>query len=131
MFFSPFKDAQCGFKGITGEAAEACIPLVKNNHWFFDTELLIIAAKSGYKIKSHPVHWEDDPDTRVNVTATVTEDLKGLLRLRFGGVPRAPARLARCVVVLWTGRKGSGATATRLSASASCIKAVCISPVRC
>ena len=89
MFFSPFKDAQCGFKGITGEAAKACIPLVKNNNWFFDTELLIIAAKSGYKIKSHPVHWEDDPDTRVNVTATVTEDVKGLLRLRFGGVPRA------------------------------------------
>lgn len=89
MFFSPFKDAQCGFKGITREAAEACIPLVKNNNWFFDTELLIIAAKSGYKIKSHPVHWEDDPDTRVNVTSTVTEDIKGLLRLRFGGVPKA------------------------------------------
>lgn len=89
MFFSPFKDAQCGFKGITREAAESCIPLVQNNNWFFDTELLIIAAKSGYKIKSHPVHWEDDPDTRVNVTATATEDIKGLLRLRFGGVPKA------------------------------------------
>ena len=92
MFFSPFKDAQCGFKGITREAAEVCIPLVVNNNWFFDTELLIIAARSGYKIKSHPVHWEDDPDTRVNVTATVTEDVKGLLRLRFGGVPKAVRR---------------------------------------
>ncbi len=89
MFFSPFRDAQCGFKGITREVAETCVPLVKNNNWFFDTELLIIAAKSGYRIKSHPVHWEDDPDTRVNVTSTVAEDIKGLLRLRFGGVPRA------------------------------------------
>jgi len=28
----------------------------------------------------------------VNVTATVTEDVKGLLRLRFGGVPKAVRR---------------------------------------
>ncbi|MCH7641961.1 MAG: glycosyltransferase family 2 protein [Chloroflexi bacterium] len=90
MFFSPFRDAQCGFKAITREAAEACVPLVKNNNWFFDTELLLIAVKSGYRIKEHPVHWEDDPDTRVKVTATAIEDVKGLLRLRFGGVPRAP-----------------------------------------
>ena len=90
MFFSPFHDAQCGFKAITREAAEACLPLVKNNNWFFDTELLIIAMKSGYRIKEQPVHWEDDPDTRVKVAATAAEDIKGLLRLRFGGVPRAP-----------------------------------------
>ncbi len=93
MFFSPFRDAQCGFKAITREAAEACLPLVKNNNWFFDTELLIVAMKSGYRIKEQPVHWEDDPDTRVKVAATAAEDIKGLLRLRFGGVPRAPRQL--------------------------------------
>ncbi|MDA1257375.1 MAG: glycosyltransferase family 2 protein [Chloroflexi bacterium] len=92
MFFSPFRDAQCGFKAVTREAAEVCVPLVKNDNWFFDTELLLIAVKSGFRIKEQPVHWEDDPDTRVKVAATAAEDIKGLLRLRFGGVPRGVRR---------------------------------------
>ncbi len=90
MFFTGFSDAQCGFKAMTRSAAEAIVPKVKNNNWFFDTELLIIAAKRGYRIKSVPVKWQDDPNSTVNVMKTATEDLKGLLRLRFGGVPAVP-----------------------------------------
>ena len=88
MFLTGFKDAQCGFKAISASAAMALTPLVKNNHWFFDTELLLIAENSGYRIKEIPVHWQDDPDTRVKVVSTALEDVKGLLRLRFGGLPR-------------------------------------------
>ncbi len=88
MFFTSFPDAQCGFKALRREAAQAIVPHIENNNWFFDTELLIIAAKNGYRIKSVPVKWEDDPASSVDVVATITEDLKGLLRLRFGGVPR-------------------------------------------
>ena len=87
MFFTPFQDAQCGFKALTRQAAQAIVPHVKNNNWFFDTELLIIAAKRGYRIKQLPVKWDDDPTSTVNIAATATEDLKGLLRLRFGGIP--------------------------------------------
>ena len=88
MFLTGFRDAQCGFKAISADAATALTPLVKNNHWFFDTELLLIAQNSGYRIREIPVHWEDDPDTRVKVISTALEDIKGLLRLRFGGLPR-------------------------------------------
>ena len=88
MFLTGFRDAQCGFKAISAAAATALTPLVKNNHWFFDTELLLIAEHSGYRIREIPVHWEDDPDTRVKVISTALEDVKGLLRLRFGGLPR-------------------------------------------
>ena len=91
MFFTPFPDAQCGFKALTGQAARAIVPNIKNDNWFFDTELLLIAAKGGYRIKSVPVKWDDDPDSTVNVFQTATEDLKGLLRLRFGGTPRVEA----------------------------------------
>ncbi len=88
MFFTPFRDAQCGFKAMTRQAARAIIPHVKNDNWFFDTELLIIAAKRGYRIKEIPVKWDDDPNTTVNIARTAAEDLAGLLRLRFGGIPR-------------------------------------------
>jgi len=90
MFWTAFPDAQCGFKAMTRMAAEAIVPSVKDNNWFFDTELLIIAAKRGYRIKSVPVKWDDDPTSTVNIVKTAAEDIKGLLRLRFGGVPRVP-----------------------------------------
>ncbi len=88
MFCSSFRDAQCGFKAISADAAMALAPLVKNNNWFFDSELLLIAEKFGYRIKEVPVHWKDDPDSRVRIVSTAMEDVKGLLRLRFGGMPR-------------------------------------------
>ena len=31
----------------------------------------------------------DDPDTRVRVVKTATDDLKGLMRLRLGGLSKA------------------------------------------
>lgn len=87
MFLTGFADAQCGFKALTRQAAQAIVPNIKNNNWFFDTELLIIAAKRGYKIKPVPVKWDDDPNTTVKIAQTVTEDIKGLFRLRLSGIP--------------------------------------------
>ncbi|MDP6667067.1 MAG: glycosyltransferase family 2 protein [Dehalococcoidia bacterium] len=83
--FPGFKDAQCGFKAVSKRTADNLVPLIKDNAWFFDTELLLLAGKNGYGIKEIPVHWEDDPDTRVKIASTVWEDVKGLLRLRFKG----------------------------------------------
>ena len=88
MFFTGFRDAQCGFKAVSRRAVDALVPLIKNNRWFFDTELLILAEANGFRIREIPVHWTDDPDTRVKILGTAIEDVKGLLRLRFGGIPK-------------------------------------------
>ena len=89
MFFTSFRDAQCGFKAASRRAADDLAPLVEDNGWFFDSELLILAQKCGYRIRELPVRWEDDPDSRVRILRTAWEDVKGLLRLKFGGVARA------------------------------------------
>ena len=96
MFFTGLPDAQCGFKALTRATAEAIVPNIKNNNWFFDTELLVIAAKRGFNIASVPVKWIDDPASTVNIASTAREDIKGLMRLRFGGVPQVepPAPLS-------------------------------------
>ncbi len=96
MFFTGLPDAQCGFKALTRATAEAIVPNIKNNNWFFDTELLVIAAKRGFNIASVPVKWIDDPASTVNIASTAKEDIKGLMRLRFGGVPQVepPAPLS-------------------------------------
>ena len=87
-FLTRFSDAQCGFKAVSREAAGVLVPAIVNNHWFFDTELLIIAEKRGFRVKDIPVTWREDPDTRVKVVGTAMEDLKGLARLRFKGIPQ-------------------------------------------
>ena len=86
-----FRDAQCGFKAMSRAAADVLLPLVEDNGWFFDTELLVIAEKRGFRWKEIPVAWEEDPDTRVKVVKTAVDDLRGLARLRFGGIPKVQA----------------------------------------
>ncbi len=82
MFRTRFSDAQCGFKAASQRAVQELVPLIENDEWFFDTELLILAEKRGYRVKDIPVRWIEDSDTRVNIRRTVSEDVQGLLRLR-------------------------------------------------
>ncbi len=91
LFFTRFSDAQCGFKALSRKAVQELVPLIENDEWFFDTELLILAEKAGYRVKEIPVRWLEDPDTRVNVAKTVWEDIRGLARLRL----RRPWRQAK------------------------------------
>jgi len=76
-----FSDAQCGFKAIRGDVARALLPLVQDTGWFFDTELLVLAERSGLRIYEVPVDWVDDPDSRVDIVATAMADLRGIARL--------------------------------------------------
>ena len=93
MFLNKFSDAQCGFKAMTTQSARILLPKIQDNGWFFDSELLIVAEKCGFRIKDIPVTWVDDPDSRVNVIKTAKDDLKGLFRLRFGGLSRVVAEI--------------------------------------
>jgi len=79
---SHVSDAQCGFKAARSEAARALLPLVEADGWFFDTELLMLAERNRMRIHEVPVDWVDDPDSRVDIGATIVEDLKGIWRLR-------------------------------------------------
>ena len=102
-----FTDAQCGFKAVRADRARALLPLIKDGGWFFDTELLVLAERSGLRIHEVPVDWVDDPDSRVDILSTALADLKGVARLgrdlttgrlpvaRLGAELRSPGRLAR------------------------------------
>jgi putative flippase GtrA len=76
-----FSDAQCGFKAIRTDCARALLPHVHDTAWFFDTELLVLAERSGLRIAEVPVDWVDDPDSRVDIIATAVADLKGVARV--------------------------------------------------
>jgi glycosyltransferase involved in cell wall biosynthesis len=76
-----FSDAQCGFKAIRRDVAEGLLPLVEDGGWFFDTELLVLAERSGLRIHEVPVDWVEDPDSSVDLLATAIADLEGVARL--------------------------------------------------
>jgi putative flippase GtrA len=91
-----FSDAQCGFKAIRANVAQQLLPLVQDNGWFFDTELLILAERSGLRIHEVPVDWVDNPDSRVDIVSTAKDDLHGVARvgraLASGALPLAEVR---------------------------------------
>jgi putative flippase GtrA len=90
-----FSDAQCGFKALTRGAAQALVPEVEDDGWFFDTELLHRAERRGLRIHEVPVDWIEDGDSRVEILSTALADLRGIARLRA-----EPARqLARFAAV--------------------------------
>ncbi|MEV6029680.1 bifunctional glycosyltransferase family 2/GtrA family protein [Nonomuraea sp. NPDC052116] len=95
-----FSDAQCGFKAVRTEIAQALLPGVEDEQWFFDTELLLLAERHGLRIHEVPVDWVDDPDSRVDIIQTALDDLRGLARVArktLSGAARipVPARVER------------------------------------
>ncbi|MCK6463002.1 MAG: glycosyltransferase [Candidatus Pacebacteria bacterium] len=81
------KDYPCGFKAANNKIVRELLPLVKNNTWFFDTEMIIRAAKKGYKIKEIPVKWTDtDEDagreSKADLKKIIKEYLKELKKLK-------------------------------------------------
>jgi len=69
---------------------QALLPAVEDQAWFFDTELLLLAERSGLRIHEVPVDWVEDPDSRVDVLRAALNDLRGMVRM---GRRRDPAPL--------------------------------------
>ena len=83
VLFTRFSDAQCGFKAVSRKVVDEVIPCVRDEAWFFDTELMVLCEKLGYGVKDVPVGWIEDNDSRVKIVSTAWEDIKGVLRLRW------------------------------------------------
>jgi glycosyltransferase involved in cell wall biosynthesis len=67
MLGSKLHDHQCGFKAFKREPALKLLDEVQDNHWFWDTEIFVRAARKGYKIKEIPVEWKSGAKTKVNM----------------------------------------------------------------
>lgn len=78
-----FSDAQCGCKVLRREVAQQLSAEIKNHNWFFDTELLVLAERRGFRIKELPINWTETKSSKVKILPTIYEDIKGVLRLRF------------------------------------------------
>lgn len=78
-------DTQCGFKGINKNTLKI-IPLIKDNEWFFDSELIFKAKKNNLKIAEIPIKWEERNKNKRKSKVKIISDsfifLKNLIKLK-------------------------------------------------
>ncbi|WP_255333840.1 flippase-like domain-containing protein [Methanosarcina sp. KYL-1] len=68
---SKLYDHQCGFKAFRREALFELLDEIKNQHWFWDTELLVRAQHKGYRVLEFPVYWRHGGSSKVNIVKDV------------------------------------------------------------
>ncbi|PSP27748.1 glycosyl transferase [Halobacteriales archaeon QH_2_65_14] len=68
---SHLQDHQCGFKAFDRETLGALLADVEDDHWFWDTEVLVRAQRAGYAVKEFPVEWESKDDSKVDLVRDV------------------------------------------------------------
>jgi len=62
---SRLRDHQCGFKAFRRDRITELLPEVQATHWFWDTEVLVRAARRGWRIAEIPVRWREGAGTTV------------------------------------------------------------------
>jgi hypothetical protein len=83
LFGSKLRDHQCGFKAVRRESILPLLPLVKDTHWFWDTELLVLAQRKRLRVKEIPVQWKEGSDSTVRVFQDTIYMLRQMARLFF------------------------------------------------
>ncbi|HDM35637.1 MAG TPA: glycosyltransferase family 2 protein [Candidatus Syntrophoarchaeum butanivorans] len=68
---SKVRDHQCGFKAFKREVFFAIMDELEDEHWFWDTELLVLAQRKGYRIYEFPVRWRDGGMTKVDLSRDI------------------------------------------------------------
>ncbi len=77
---SRLHDHQCGFKAFRRDLLLTLLPSVKAEHWFWDTEMLVRAQRTGWRVKEFPVRWRQGTGTTVKPADVMSMGLD-ILRL--------------------------------------------------
>jgi dolichyl-phosphate beta-glucosyltransferase len=78
-------DTQCGFKSFQRPVALDLFKRQKIDGYMFDVEILYLAQKAGYRIVQVPIRWRDDGDSRLVLLGGNLQNVKDIVRIRFGG----------------------------------------------
>jgi len=79
---SKIYDHQCGFKAFRREALFDLMDEIENQHWFWDTELLVRAQYKGYRVMEFPVSWRHGGSSKVNLVKDIEGMGSEIFRLR-------------------------------------------------
>ena len=92
---SELHDHQCGFKAFDRDVLFELLEDVEDDHWFWDTEVLVRAQRAGHEINEFPVQWTPKGDTTVDLVRDVLGMGSQILRVwwELSVEPRATRRV--------------------------------------
>ncbi len=79
---SEIRDHQCGFKAFKKSKVVDLLDEIKDNHWFWDTEILILAQRKNLRIAELPVRWKHGGKSKVNILEDSMYMFRNILRMR-------------------------------------------------
>jgi glycosyltransferase involved in cell wall biosynthesis len=59
LFRTGVHDHQCGFKSFSRKLVQVLFEEAKSDTWFWDTEVIVLARKFGFRILEIPIHWTE------------------------------------------------------------------------
>ncbi len=78
-----FRDTQCGFKLVRGEAARALCADLTIDGFAYDVELIWLALRRGRRGVEVGVRWANSPDSRVDPIRSSLGMIRDVLLLRW------------------------------------------------
>ena len=97
LFVSNISDTQCGLKGFSRELAHSLVPLIKDNRFGGDLELLTLAQKYNIYLTTVPVTLSFVGNSSVSVirdsVAILLRALSTIYHWWTGGYPRSLSKV--------------------------------------
>jgi hypothetical protein len=76
-------DSQCSVKALSPAAVRVLVNDCKENGWYLDTELVVLAHRRGLHFAEVPIHWiEQRFDRRHSKVSMVSDTVRFMLALR-------------------------------------------------
>lgn len=82
VFNTGISDHQCGFKAMKKESFRAISGDLKENNFFMDTELIVLAKRRGMKISEVDIVWREGVDSKVAILGSSLEFLKSIFNFK-------------------------------------------------
>jgi dolichyl-phosphate beta-glucosyltransferase len=82
LMLSPWRDTQCGFKAFRRAACQEIFRRQKIDGFAFDVEVLLLAARLGYRVDALPVEWINSEESKVRIVRDSARMLLDALRVR-------------------------------------------------
>ncbi|VVC72028.1 Glycosyltransferase AglD [uncultured archaeon] len=80
---SKLRDHQCGFKAFDTKKIQPLLNETEDEHWFWDTEILVRAQRKGLRVDEIPIEWaEKGKATTVNLRRDVAYMASKILYLK-------------------------------------------------
>ncbi len=83
---SSVADFTCGFKCFSSKAANTIFSYAQINGWGFDSEILFLAQKKGFRVKEVAIAWKNDPGTKVRFPQDIIHSLTELMTIRINEI---------------------------------------------